>query len=108
MRLEPRKIRGVYKQKFHKDMEFSDWKIYLNEKSRMVLMELRKQEGLITWHTNPLNPNIKEEIVFKDKNEWNTFDVSRRKALTIQKYLYPLKHKQQLKDSNVELENICE
>lgn len=93
---------GIYKTKYSNPIRFKEWKVFINERG-MVLVGLTGEKRGTMWHTNPYNPNIKNEIVFDNPKVWEIYEEQVKIALENQLKRFPFQYDQQLEDSEFEL-----
>ena len=94
---------GMYKTKYSNPIKFKEWKVFINE-SGMVLVGLVGEKKGTVWHTNPYNPNIKEEIIFDNPKDWRKYEEQCRIAFKRQLKKFPFQYDKQLEDSEFELQ----
>lgn len=92
---------GMYRTKYSNPIRFKEWKVFVNE-SGMVLVGLIGEKRGVVWHTNPYNPNIKDEIIFDNPKDWKTYDEQCKIAFERQLNKFPFQYEKQLEDSELE------
>lgn len=96
--------KGSFRARFEAPIEIKKWKVFVSQKSRMVLVRFTNDD--FSWHTTPYNPELKLMVCFRNPDEWKLFEKQCKISFEIQNRLFPDKFIQQKQEAEKELEYI--